>query len=138
MKSFRVIVFFALAALMAALLFSACAKMEGPKSMTPTATMTGKPMTDRDQYVKDVQAQIDDYAMKIEDLKKKAEALTGSAKDEMNQKIEALTAKQEEAKGKLDELKMASEKDWDKAKGELDVILADLDNLYKDAAKGIM
>lgn len=130
MKILKLLIFLALAAFMAGALFSACEK--APVSMTPTAIVNDL-SAQKDQYVQDFQAKVDEYQVKIDDLKKKGETMSGTAKDELNQKIDMLTAKREEAKGKIEEIKAAGVDGWEAVKAQADATLTDLENLYDDA-----
>lgn len=123
-----------LAALVLALGLTVLASCEkrAPETMTPTAIVT-ELSAQKEQYIKELQATVDEYQANIDELKGKAETMTGTAKDEMNQKIAMLTAKQEEARGKIAEVKDATAETWDKVKAGSDLILSDLETLYRDA-----
>ena len=130
MKSLKVVIILAFAVLLAAALLSGCKK--APETMTPTAIVTDI-STQKDLYIQDFQTKVDEYQVKIDELKTKAETASGAVKDELNQKIDMLTVKQEEAKGKIQEIKSAGTDTWDNVKAGADLILSDLDTLYKDA-----
>jgi peptidoglycan hydrolase CwlO-like protein len=132
MKHIKTYMLIAMTLILSVAVFASCAKKEEPKAMTPTAVVSDF-STQKDQYINDMQAKIDDYQKKIDALKEKAGVMTGTAKDQINQKIDLLTAKQEEAKGKLEELKLAGEDAWDRTKTESDSLLKDIDTLYNDA-----
>jgi peptidoglycan hydrolase CwlO-like protein len=110
---------------------TACKKIT-PDTMTPTAVVT-ELSREKDQYVNELQARIDEYQVKIDALSEKAGAMTGTAKDDLDRKIATLKAKQEEARGKIEQIKAATEETWDKVKAGSDLILSDLETLYNDA-----
>jgi hypothetical protein len=130
MKSLKLLMFLVFTLFLTVALLPACKK--APVSMTPTAVVNDI-STEKDQYVKDFQAKVDEYQVKIDELKTKAETATGTAKDELNQKIAMLTAKQEEAKGKLEEMKAATAETWNDVKAGADKVLNDIESLYNEA-----
>jgi Skp family chaperone for outer membrane proteins len=113
-----------------AMILAACGK-KAPETMTPTAVVS-EFSVQKEQYVRDLEGKINEYQAKIDELRKKAETMTGKTKEDIDQKIGLLMAKQEEAKGKLEAIKATGEEAWETAKAETDVIVKDLETLYND------
>jgi len=83
-------------------------------------------MESKDVYKAKVDAQIKEWAIKIADLKAKAELAESSVKVEYLKQVEALSAKKKEAQAKLEELKKAGDEAWDTLKAGLEQAVLEL------------
>ena len=70
-------------------------------------------MTLKDEYIKQVEQQIEDWKIEIAKLKTRAAKLEAEARTEFNQKIQALESKHQETVLKFKEIKEAGEESWE-------------------------
>ncbi len=70
----------------------------------------------RDEYVADMNKQLDALNVKYEEWKAKAAKAEGDAKKELDKKLEQAKVKRDEAARKLNEVKEASLDQWEKVK----------------------
>jgi uncharacterized phage infection (PIP) family protein YhgE len=87
----------------------------------------------RDEYQKQIEAQLKEYDQKLDELEVKAGTVKQEAKALFNQKIEALREKQRAAHDKLDKLSTATGKAWEDLKSGTDAAMEDLAKAYHDA-----
>lgn len=73
-------------------------------------------MSHRDEYIKKLQQKLDEWNAEIEVLSAKARATTTNIRNESNEQIEALKARQEDARRKIEELRKAGEGAWEDLK----------------------
>ncbi|MEW6246399.1 MAG: coiled coil domain-containing protein [Nitrospirota bacterium] len=93
----------------------------------------GMQNTYRKAYQDKLEAQIKEWAAKIEVLKSKAEQAEASAKIEYHKQIEAISTKYEAAHTKLRELKEAGEDAWESLKTGAEKAWADLKEAVEHA-----
>lgn len=84
-----------------------------------------KNMEARELYKQKVEAQIHEWSAKLDVLKAKSEKLTVQAKLEMQPSIDAVHAKYDTAKAKLDKIGAATDDTWDE-------IVKDVDHAWND------
>jgi DNA anti-recombination protein RmuC len=82
------------------------------------------------EYQKRIEAKLNEFKQKLEELKGKAGELKEDAKKEFNQEMKELQKKEEAANKKLKELKSTSAKTWEKIKADMDKELSELDKQY--------
>jgi hypothetical protein len=72
----------------------------------------------KDAYVAKMEAQLNEWGAKLKELKAKAEKAAAQGRIEYQQKLQQLRTqeKQEDARRKLEELKMAGEERWEALK----------------------
>ena len=87
----------------------------------------------RDEYQKQIEAQLKEYDQKLDELEVKARTAKQETKALFNQKIEALREKQRAAHDKLDRLSIATGKAWEDLKSGTDAAMEDLAKAYHDA-----
>ena len=69
-------------------------------------------MSSRDEYVRKMQAKLDEWNKEIDRLTAKAGEVTADLKKEYSEQIEILKAKQAVARQKIEELQQAGESAW--------------------------
>jgi hypothetical protein len=75
-------------------------------------------MGTRDQYVKTMKAQLDEWNAEIDKLEARSRKLEAKAQVEYEAQIEALKDKREEARRQLDEIRNAADDSWERLKNE--------------------
>jgi uncharacterized coiled-coil DUF342 family protein len=83
-------------------------------------------MDEKIVYLEKMQAQVKDWAAKIDALIAKADKAGGEKKVEYQEQIQKLKEKKKVAEAKLQELRAAGEGTWREAKEALDKISVDL------------
>lgn len=94
-------------------------------------------MNTREAYQEKFEAQLRGWAVKIDELKAKADLATAEAKIEYCEQIEELRAKQATAQTKLHALRDAGEQAWDELKPELELAWHDLKTAVDNAISKI-
>ena len=87
----------------------------------------------RDEYQKQIEAQLKEYDQKLDGLEVKARTVTQEAKALFNQEIEALRERQRAAHDKLDKLSTATGKAWEDLQSGTDAAMDDLAKAYHEA-----
>jgi DNA repair exonuclease SbcCD ATPase subunit len=87
--------------------------------------------TQRDAYVKQVDAKLAEFDQKFDGLEARAKALTGAAKTDFDNSIKDLRDERKQVAKKLDDLKAVSVESWTTLKGEVDAALANLERSYE-------
>ena len=78
-------------------------------------------MSNRDEYVRKMQAKLDEWNDEIDILTAKAGGVTADVKKEYNEQIESLKVKQAAARQKIVELQQAGESVWKDVKSGVDL-----------------
>lgn len=73
-------------------------------------------MNNRDEYVRKMQAKLEEWNAEIDVLSAKADIVKADLKHEYTEQIEALKVKQLEAKQKIEELQLTGEVAWEDLK----------------------
>lgn len=71
-------------------------------------------MSNREDFVAKLKAQLDEWNIDLDKLQAKAEHLSAEVKSTYHEKIASLTSRRDEAKQKLAELEELGEEAWDK------------------------
>lgn len=87
----------------------------------------------KEQFQKDMDANLQKLQLEIADLKKAAAHKSGEAKKEMNEKIKAMEAQQDAIKSDLVKLKKRSGKAWEKMKVGVSKAWDSLSDSYQNA-----
>jgi predicted nucleic acid-binding Zn-ribbon protein len=87
----------------------------------------------RDEYQKQIEAQLKEYDQKLDELEVKAGTVKQEAKALFNQKIEALREKQRAAHMEWERLSSSSGKAWDDIESGMNTAMGDLAKAYHDA-----
>jgi predicted nuclease with TOPRIM domain len=80
----------------------------------------------REEYQEKIEAQLKEWAARLEELKGKAAKAKAEAREELSKQVDKLRASQEEAQRKLQELREAGAETWGKVKPHLDKGMEDL------------
>jgi uncharacterized coiled-coil DUF342 family protein len=78
-------------------------------------------MSSRDEYIRKMQAKLEEWNAEIDTLTVKAGKVTTDVKNEYNEQIESLKAKQAEARQKIEELQQAGEGAWGDLKSGIEL-----------------
>ena len=107
------------------------AKEEIEEAVEAVASLTQQEM---DDFVNQMEGQMQRFEGKIEDLRVEAEALQGDARTAVDEKIEVLEQRQTQASKKLEELKSTGADAWDDVKFGLQSAMMRLNQALQDAA----
>ncbi len=91
-------------------------------------------MVDRDAYVQEMKAKLDEWNTQIDRLSAKADAAQADTKLEYNKQVEALKKQREEALQRLNELQSASEGAWEDMRAGMDAAWDKMTSALKNAA----
>ena len=86
--------------------------------------------SERDTYVKTVEARLAEFDQKFDGLDERAGAMTGATKTNFKNAIDGLRDQRKAVAAKLDDLKKVNVESWTALKGEVDSALASLDRSY--------
>ena len=78
-------------------------------------------MNSRDEYIRKMQAKLEEWNADIDTLIAKAGGVKADVKNEYNEQIESLKAKQASARLKIEELQQAGECAWKDLKSGIDL-----------------
>ncbi len=78
-------------------------------------------MSSRDEYIRKMQAKLDEWNAEIDTLAAKGSEVTADVKKEYHAQIESLKAKQVVARQKIEELQQAGESAWGDLKSGADL-----------------
>lgn len=90
-------------------------------------------MSDRNAYIKKMQAKLDEWNADIAKLEAKADGAEADMKIKYNQKVDVLKKHREKATTKLMEVRNASEEAWDDIKAGMENARDSIDNAVKSA-----
>jgi hypothetical protein len=74
----------------------------------------------RERFMEKVQAQLDEWSLRVDRLAAEAERLTGGAKREAQERLRHLSGKLDSAREKLRASKAARDEKWDEARAALE------------------
>ena len=108
---------------------------EDVKQKVEEAWETGFDYTQEQQqkYQKEIQTQLDDFDNRIEELRAEAENAGEEVEIALNERIEILEQKREEAEQSLETLTSSGDEAWKEVKGGLDKAIGDLQQTYERA-----
>lgn len=78
-------------------------------------------MSTRDEYVRKMQAKLEEWNAEIDVLTAKASDVSADIRSEFNQQIELLKAKQAAARQKIEEMQKSGESAWEDLKSGLEL-----------------
>jgi predicted nucleic acid-binding Zn-ribbon protein len=78
-------------------------------------------MNSRDEYVRKMQAKLEEWNAEIDTLTAKAGKVTADARNEYSEQIESLKVKQAAARQKIEELQHAGENAWGDLKSGMEL-----------------
>jgi predicted nuclease with TOPRIM domain len=88
----------------------------------------------KEAYQEKIDAQLREWAAKLDELKAKADQAGADAKIDIYQRVEALRPQLEAVQAKLVELEQAGSERWEQLRGGLDQALLDLQTAWEDTA----
>ena len=89
---------------------------------------------ERDQYVRSVEAKLDEFDKKFDGLGERAAAMPKPARQGFNDAIDSLRQQRKDVMQKLDDLKKVSLDSWTSLKGEVDSGLNSLERSYEQVS----
>lgn len=87
----------------------------------------------KEEYEKRIEAELDEFGSRIEQLKAKAQDAETEAKKEVNNAIEELRRKEKAIRNNLEQLKDQGAETWKEMKASIDGALEDLERSYERA-----
>ena len=78
-------------------------------------------MNSREEYIRKMQAKLEEWNAEIDTLTAKAGKVSADVKNEYNEQIESLKAKQAAARQKIEELQQAGESAWTDLKSGIEL-----------------
>jgi len=81
-------------------------------------------MNSRDEYVRRMQAKLEEWNAEIDTLTAKAGRITADLKNDYKEEIESLKAKQAVARKKIEELQLAGDSAWKDLKSGIELALS--------------
>ena len=120
--------------LSALLLIPACGRNE-PRTTQAAPEEQRQNSTDqmrneRDEYVKSMNARLDEFDQKVDGLDKRASVATGPTKKNYDNAIDQLRTERKDVAGKLNDLKGLKIENWTAMRGDVDAAFANLDRSY--------
>jgi len=85
----------------------------------------------RDDYVKAMEAKLDEFDQKIKGLEERASALNGAAKEDFKKSIDRLREQRNAVAKQLDDVKRVNVESWTTMKNKVDSAMADLEQSYE-------
>jgi DNA repair exonuclease SbcCD ATPase subunit len=87
----------------------------------------------KEQYQEKIEAQLNKWSQKFQELQARGETASAAAKAEIDKQVADLQAKLTIARMKLQELRQAGEETWETARTSLDEALEEVSNTWADA-----
>jgi hypothetical protein len=84
----------------------------------------------RERFMEKIQAQLNEWSVRVDHLAADAERLTGGAQKQAQERIRHLSAKLDSAREKLRASKVARDEKWDEARGALESYWEELKSLF--------
>ena len=103
------------------------ARAESEPESKPTADMERQ----RDDYVKAVEARLEEFDHKLDGLEARASKMTETTKKSFTNEIDQLKDRRKMVARKVDDLKKVNIDSWTAMKGEVDSALSDLERSYE-------
>lgn len=102
------------------------------KIIDSVTTANEKAKQERDQFVLNVQEEMDELNIKFDEFKQRVENATGNTKEDLTQKMQDLEQERNEVKLKLKRIKSETSDKWD----ELKLVISEaIENLKQSIAK---
>ena len=90
---------------------------------------------EREEYVKSIQAKLDEYDKKLDGLEARASTMSGPAKDDFRNMIEQLRIQKKNIASRLGYVKNASPDAFSLIKADVESMLPELERSYEDLSK---
>jgi uncharacterized coiled-coil DUF342 family protein len=118
------------------LLVPACNRNEPNRvGAAPEDRSTTANTQQRDDYVKSMQAKLDEFDKKLDGLEARASKLGGPEKDDVNNMVKQLRDQRDSIASQLDNVKNASPEAWPQMKSNVDSQFAMLERSYQEVSK---
>jgi hypothetical protein len=114
---------------------SQLSRVEAASEEQSTTANTQAQQREREEYVKSIQAKLDEYDKKVEGLAARASRMSGPAKDDFRKMIEQLRVQEKSIASQLGYVKNASPDAFSLIKADVDSALAKLASSYQDVSK---
>ena len=98
---------------------------------------TANTQAQRDDYVKSMQAKLDEFDKKLDGLDARASKLSGPDKDDVNNMVNQLRDQRKSIASQLDNVKDASPETWPQMKSNVDSQFAMLERSYQEVSKKV-
>jgi hypothetical protein len=85
----------------------------------------------RDQYIRSVEAKLDEFDQKFDGLEQRASSMSDRAKQSFQQNVERLRDQREMVEQKLHDLKEVRVESWMRLKGDVDAAMNNLEQQYQ-------
>jgi hypothetical protein len=116
-----------------ALLFPGCSRTDNDRvRAAPPNPQQQK--QERDDYVTAMNAKLKEFDDKLDGLDARANAMSGTAKDDFKKSIDGLHKHRDQVAEKLDDLKKVSADSWMLLKSDVDNAMANLDRSYAEVS----
>ena len=92
---------------------------------------------DQDEYVKSMNARLDEFDQKVDGLDKRASVATGATKTNYDKLIDQLRDQRKDVASKVDDLKGVKAENWTAMRGEVDQAFENLDRSYNRVSQMI-
>ena len=102
-------------------------RAESEQESKSTSNMQGQ----RDDYVRAVEAKLDEFDHKLDGLEARASKMTETTKKSFTNEIDQLKDRRKMVARKVDDLKKVNIDSWTAMKGEVDSALSDLERSYE-------
>ena len=112
-----------------ALIFPACSRTDNDR-VRAASPNPQQQKQERDDYVNAMNAKLKEFDDKLDGLDARANAMSGTAKDDFKKSIDSLHNQRDEVAEKLDDLKKVSADSWMSLKSDADNAMANLDRSY--------
>jgi hypothetical protein len=112
-----------------ALIFPACNRTDNDR-VRAAAPNPQQQKQERDDYVNAMNAKLKEFDDKLDGLDARANAMSGTAKDDFKKSIDGLHNQRDQVAEKLDDLKKVSADSWMSIKSDVDTAMANLDRSY--------
>jgi peptidoglycan hydrolase CwlO-like protein len=116
------------------LVIPACNRDTGVRAASEDRLPADQTQTQRDDYVKAVEAKLAEFDQKFDGLDAKANGITGTAQTNFKKDIDRLRDRRNVVAKKLDDLKRVSPDAWMSLKGDVDTALGDLEHSYEQVS----
>ena len=90
---------------------------------------------EREEYIRSIQAKLDEYDKKLDGLEARASTMSGPAKDDFRNMIEQLRIQKKSIASRLGYVKNASPDGFSVIKADVDSSLAKLEGSYQDISR---
>ena len=95
-------------------------------------TNQNQPAAGREEFQQQMQTQLDEFDQRIEEARNQAKTLSGDPRARADQTIDSLEQQRADLAAKLEEMKAASDEEWEAFKTELEPASENLQQAFSD------